>query len=93
MSSAAVPLPLPTPRSAASSSLASAGTGHCYRIREVQEPGTVGERLMEMGLTPGTTVRIVRRGLTGDPLQVQVRGYMLTLRRAQAARIIIDPSS
>lgn len=56
----------------------------------VHEPGATGERLLEMGLTPGTRVTVVRRGLFGDPLQVSVRGYMLSLRRAQARAIVIQ---
>lgn len=56
----------------------------------VHEPGAMGERLLEMGLTPGTRVTVVRRGLFGDPLQVSLRGYMLSLRRAQARAILIQ---
>lgn len=56
-------------------------------VTRVDVAGDVGERLMEMGLTPGTQITLVRRGLWGDPIQVRVRGFMLTLRRAQARDI------
>ena len=44
-------------------------------------------RLLEMGLVPGTTVRLLKRAPMGDPLQLQVRGYHLSLRKAEAARV------
>ena len=56
-------------------------------IVSVLEPGRIGERLMEMGLVAGTAIRIIRRGMFGDPLQLLVRGSMLSLRGAQARRI------
>jgi ferrous iron transport protein A len=44
-------------------------------------------RLMEMGLLPGTEVRFVRRAPLGDPLEVEVRGFHLSLRASEAASI------
>lgn len=61
--------------------------GMTATVTRVDVAGDVGERLMEMGLTPGTQITFVRRGLWGDPIQVRVRGFMLTLRRAQAREI------
>lgn len=51
--------------------------------------GESGEqmRLMEMGLLPGTEVRFVRRAPFGDPLEVEVRGYNLSLRESEASQI------
>lgn len=57
------------------------------QVVAVHEAGSLGERLMEMGLTPGTWVRLVRCGMWGDPMQLELRGYMLSLRRAQARNI------
>jgi Fe2+ transport system protein FeoA len=62
------------------------------RLVALDEPGEAGDRLLEMGLTPGTSLRVVRTGLFGDPLQIEVRGYMLTLRRAQASHIVVEPT-
>ena len=47
-------------------------------------------RLMEMGLMRGTAVEVVRRAPLGDPLEVKVRGFMLTLRRAEAEHIEVE---
>lgn len=44
-------------------------------------------RLMEMGLLPGTQVRFIRRAPLGDPLEVEVRGFHLSLRSHEAACI------
>jgi Fe2+ transport system protein FeoA len=44
---------------------------------------------MEMGLTPGAVVRVVGRALLGDPLELEVRGYRLSLRSAEAARVSV----
>lgn len=67
--------------------LAEMRPGQTATVLGVDVSGEVGERLMEMGVTPGTTIKLVRRGLWGDPLQVRVRGFMMTLRRAQARDI------
>ena len=71
-------------------SLALQPAGVRCRVVAVDEPGSLGERLLEMGVTPGTEIQVVRRGFRGDPMQVAVRGYMLTLRREQAARIRVE---
>lgn len=47
-------------------------------------------RLMEMGLMRGTAVDVVRRAPLGDPLEVKVRGFMLTLRRSEAEHIEVE---
>jgi ferrous iron transport protein A len=49
-------------------------------------------RLREMGLLPGTRVRLIRRAPLGDPIEIEVRGYHLSLRREEADQIVIDPA-
>lgn len=51
----------------------------------------VARRLMEMGLLPGTRIETVRRAPLGDPLKIRLRGYLLSLRLADAARIQLAP--
>ncbi len=53
------------------------------------EPG-VRRRLMEMGITMGVRVEAVRRAPLGDPLDVKVRGYHLSLRRDEAASVEVE---
>ncbi len=47
-------------------------------------------RLLEMGFVPGTDVRVVGRAPMGDPLQLEVGGGRLSIRKAQAAAILVS---
>ncbi len=49
-------------------------------------------RLREMGVLPGTRVTLVRTAPLGDPLEITVRGYHLTLRKSEAALITVEPA-
>ncbi len=48
-------------------------------------------RLGEMGLVPGTRLRVVRQAPLGDPLELDVRGGRLSIRRAEAAAVLVEP--
>ncbi|MEX0331708.1 MAG: ferrous iron transport protein A [Puniceicoccaceae bacterium] len=69
--------------------------GQVVQLREMEpgQTGTVSQfsgedgqrlRLMEMGLLPGTEVRFVRRAPLGGPLELEVRGFHLSLRQSEA---------
>ena len=49
-------------------------------------------RLLEMGLLPGTTVEVVRLAPLGDPMDLKVRGFHLSLRKHEAAQILVERS-
>lgn len=51
--------------------------------------GTVKRRLVDMGLTPGTEVRVTKIAPLGDPIEVSLRGYELSLRKADAGQIVM----
>ncbi|MGB8329140.1 MAG: ferrous iron transport protein A [Polyangiales bacterium] len=51
----------------------------------------LSRRLMEMGLLPGTRVRVVRVAPLGDPIELRLRHYSLSVRRAEAAKITVMP--
>ena len=55
--------------------------------------GEICQRLQEMGLTKGTHIEVVRFAPMGDPIDVKVRGYHLSLRRQEADVINIMPDS
>ncbi len=65
--------------------------GSRARVKQVVGDDDLGMRLLEMGLTPG--IEVVRRGAAplGDPLEFEVRGYRLSLRRQEAERVEIEP--
>ena len=48
------------------------------------------ERLMTMGLTPGTKVKVLRSAPLGDPIAIGVRSYNLALRREDAAKVQVQ---
>lgn len=52
--------------------------------------GSKAARLLEMGLLPGTTVEIIRSAPLGFPIEIKVRGYLLTLRKEEAECIEIE---
>lgn len=59
-------------------------------ISEVGGKGELRLRLLDMGLIPGTTVRLQKIAPMGDPIQIFVRGYELTIRREDAGRITLQ---
>ena len=59
-------------------------------VAKVAGDAEAARRLMEMGLMRGTTVEVIRVAPLGDPLEVRVRGFMLTLRRAEAEHIEVE---
>jgi len=65
--------------------------GDCGVIEHYLREGADEWRLMELGLVPGTHVRFVRRAPLGDPLEVEVRGYRLSLRHSEAGSIGVRP--
>ena len=60
-------------------------------IENVGGSGELRDRLLDMGLTPGTHVMLRKTAPLGDPLQLSIRGYELTLRKADAAKIDLLP--
>jgi ferrous iron transport protein A len=60
------------------------------RVLDVSGSDGVGVRLLEMGLIPGVEVRLLGAAPLGDPLEFELRGYRLSLRRSEAARVKIE---
>lgn len=48
------------------------------------------ERLLSFGLTPGTMFTVVRMAPMGDPIEIRVRGFALSLRRGEAAAVTVE---
>jgi Fe2+ transport system protein FeoA len=61
-------------------------------VAELRIPAQDKPRLMEMGLLVGTPVELIRFAPLGDPVEIKVRGYHLTLRRHEAEQILVRPS-
>jgi len=62
-------------------------------VVEIKLPAGNRPRLMEMGLLVGTAVELVRFAPLGDPVEIKVRGYNLTLRKHEAEQIFVRSAS
>lgn len=61
--------------------------GECAIITKVGGEGPLRLRLLDMGLIPNTIIKVQKIAPLGDPIQIQVRGYELTLRKEDAEKI------
>lgn len=79
------------PESTTLTKLAGQPVGQRLTIRGFSLSGSVRLRLLEMGLTEGIECRVVRYAPLGDPMEVQVRGYFLSLRSVEAEGVLVTP--
>jgi ferrous iron transport protein A len=70
--------------------LTSVAVGTSATVTEIKIPPAGRSRLMEMGLLVGTRVELVRFAPLGDPVEIKVRGYNLTLRKHEAEQILVQ---
>ncbi|HLK61645.1 MAG TPA: FeoA family protein [Chthonomonadaceae bacterium] len=83
----------PTPHGSlyrAGLTLAELEPGQCGTIRRLLGATQGRLRLLEMGLTPGTHIKLIRAAAFGGPLDILVRGYQLSVRRDEAASVWLD---
>ena len=64
--------------------------GDSARVLEVRGDDEAADRLMEMGLIEETEIKIVKFAPLGDPIEIAVRGYHLTLRKSEAKNVEIE---
>jgi Fe2+ transport system protein FeoA len=72
------------------SSLAEIPLGRLARVTRVDGPRAFRRRLLEMGLVPGTDVKVVTVAPFGDPLRIEIRGGQWSIRRNEAAQIAVE---
>jgi Fe2+ transport system protein FeoA len=75
---------------ATAATLADMTIGACAKVANVQGQPALKHRLLEMGVTPGCRVRLVRVAPLGDPLDFELRGYHLSLRRDEARYVAVE---
>ena len=63
--------------------------GQVGTVEEVRDQGFLSQRLLEMGIIRGTTIEVIRFAPMGDPVDIKIRGYHLSLRREEAEGIIV----
>lgn len=64
--------------------------GQSAIVRDVSGDDAIAMRLLEMGLTEGEPIRLIGAAPLGDPLEYELRGYRLSLRKAEAERVQIE---
>jgi ferrous iron transport protein A len=60
------------------------------KVLRIEGNDEITFRLLEMGLTPGVSISLVGAAPLGDPLEYELRGYRLSLRKSEAARVEIE---
>ena len=64
--------------------------GETGLIKKVEGEGRLRRRLFDMGVTPGAKVYLRKKAPLGDPLEVTIRGYELTLRKTEAKLVLLE---
>jgi ferrous iron transport protein A len=75
---------------ASPTSLDAVAVGETARVLDIGGDDAVAIRLLEMGLTPGVALTLLGQAPFGDPLELELRGYRLSIRRAEAARVLVE---
>lgn len=70
--------------------LADLRIGERAHVASIDASDAVGVRLLEMGITPGVEVEFISTAPLGDPLEFELRGYRLSLRKAEAKRVLVN---
>lgn len=64
--------------------------GTVATVTDVSGDAALQQRILEMGVLPGSQVRVVRFAPLGDPMEIQVMGYSLSLRKAEARHVSVE---
>lgn len=64
--------------------------GETGLVKKVNGDGKVRHRLLDLGVTPGAIVTLRKKAPLGDPIEITIRGYELSLRKAEAANVEIE---
>ena len=64
--------------------------GQTAAVVRLHGEGATKRRIMDMGITPGVALKVIKTAPLGDPIEINVRGYELSLRKEEAARIEVQ---
>ncbi len=73
-----------------SKTLKQAQIGETVTVQRLQGEGPVKRRIMDMGITKGTSIYVRKVAPLGDPVEITVRGYELSLRKQDAEMILVE---
>ena len=72
--------------------LREAKVGQTVRVTALEGAGAVKRRIMDMGITKGESIYVRKVAPLGDPIEITVRGYELSLRKADGEMILVQPA-
>ncbi|WP_430611243.1 ferrous iron transport protein A [Enterococcus sp. DIV0876] len=81
---------IPTTKSRQITSLDQLAIGEEANVANIAAIGALRRRLMDMGLTKNVPVKVVKLAPLGDPIEIRVRGYELSLRKEEAAHVLVE---
>ncbi|MBS6184516.1 MAG: ferrous iron transport protein A [Clostridium celatum] len=64
--------------------------GQTVKVKKIEGAGAVRRRIMDMGITKGSEIYVRKVAPLGDPIEVNIRGYELTLRKYDAEMIVVE---
>jgi Fe2+ transport system protein FeoA len=64
--------------------------GQSGKIKKIEGNDSLRKRLLDMGVTPGTKIEVIKIAPLGDPVGIKVRGYHLSLRKDEASVISVE---
>ncbi len=64
--------------------------GERGKVKMITGEKAIKRRLFDMGITPGAEIYMRKRAPLGDPIEITIRGYELTLRKAEAAAVLME---
>ena len=64
--------------------------GQTVRVKKLEGEGALKRRIMDMGITKGTQIYVRKVAPLGDPVEITVRGYELSIRKGDAANILVE---
>lgn len=64
--------------------------GQTVKVKKIEGAGAIRRRIMDMGITKGSEIYVRKVAPLGDPIEVNIRGYELTLRKYDAEMIVVE---
>ncbi len=65
-------------------------TGQTVTVLKIQGEGAVKRRIMDMGVTKGSSIHLRKIAPLGDPIEITIRGYELSIRKSDAEKILVE---
>jgi ferrous iron transport protein A len=63
--------------------------GTTVKVAHIRGKGATRRRILDMGIVPGAEVKVIRKAPMGDPIEFEVKGYNLSMRKTEAALVIV----